>query len=84
MGAVRGAADGLGWFALTAAHPAALAALDDLLRAGGPGRVAGILAAAVVAGALVVGSVERRVVGWMRGRDAGKEAGGSGGRGAAE
>ncbi len=73
VGAVLGAADGLGWFALTAAHPAALAAVDDLLRAGGPGRVAGILAAAVVAGALVVGSVERRVAGWLRGRAA-KEA----------
>ncbi len=68
MGAVLGAGDGLGWFALTAAHPEALAALDDLLRAGGPGRVAGVLAAAVVAGALVVGSVERRVAGWLRGR----------------
>ena len=73
VGAALGAADGLAWFALTAAHPHALAAIDVVLRAGGPGRVAAALAAAVVAGALVVGSVERRLSAWLaaRGRGAG-------------
>ena len=72
VGAALGAADGLAWFAVTAANPATLVALDNALSAGGPGLVATALAAAVLTGALVVGSVERRVSEWLAGRKAGR------------